>query len=158
MRARRPSGGPAFPFPPRPAERSLSVVKETGSERRDLSIRTTHETTPDYEVVTRQADLEQGGFVFYSETFGPNVNDKRMIEIQRKNGHWKASALWQAEGTGEPPAVLNLFRMQPECFNRGVNGLLYDMNFMVNKMITMLDKLGFGLGYDPKYPDDEAAS
>lgn len=156
MRARRPSGGPAFPFPPRlPAERGLSVVEEPHPECRDLAIRTTHETTPDYEIVTKQADLEQGGFVFYSETFGPNVNDRRMIEIRKKGGRWKASALWQAEGTGEPPAILNLFRMQPETFNRGANGLLYDMNHLVNKMLSMFEEIGFGIGYNPVYPEDE---
>lgn len=147
MRTRRPSGGPAFPFPPTPEveERSLTVAEEV-PETREISIRRHYDVRPGYEVHSAESgDPADGPFVYFSQTSGPNIHDQRLFQVEKKDGRWRMAFAWQAEGTGESPFIVNLMSRIPDSFNRSANMMLYDMNHIWGSVFGLMDKfLGYG--------------
>lgn len=161
MRARRSKGGPAFPFPPPPEEEptkeqaSAEPSKELSAVKQELirTVPVTHEVSGDRETFSAESgsrDPSAPSFVYFHETRGPGYRDQRIFQIERRNGRWRAAAAWQAEGVGEPPALLQLGASMPECFNKATSHLLYDLDPLINRMLELFDGgklLGLGMNW-----------
>lgn len=154
MRARRSSGGPAFPFPPPPEagetapeatpamETSTELSTELSTVKQDLIRRVpmTHDVDGDREIFSAESgDPSSPSFVYFHEVRGPGYRDQRIFQLEQRNGRWRAAAAWQAEGVGEPPAILKIGASDPECFNRAASTLLYDFNPFITKMLEFFD-------------------
>jgi len=66
---------------------------------------------------------------FMCETEGEGFRDKRMFTVVSDGKSWKATAAWQAEGSGPPPLIAELFN--PHAMEHGFLGLANNLMNMI---------------------------
>lgn len=138
MGARRPRKDSMFPMNPVPSSGGNLVpyVPQAPSEESWMKS-------------SESRDLAKGVVTFFFESNFENSHDRRIFQIEEKDGKWKVASAWQAEGKGRLPMAIRVFRQNPDIFNQAANGLLYRFDSIIDRMVQFSNNvLSMLLPYD----------